>query len=90
MAILHARFDRILGPFGVAAATIVAFQTILMTYVGVNYVLAAGLHSYGFGSGGVVEWLGGIALAELAFLAAGYFAHRRNVARLGPLAMATP
>jgi hypothetical protein len=61
-----------------------------MTYVGVNYVLAAGLHSYGFGSGGVVEWMGGIALAELAFITAGYFAHRRNEARLGPLVLATP
>jgi cytochrome c-type biogenesis protein CcsB len=90
MAILHARFDRILGPFGVAAASIVAFQTILMTYIGVNYVLSAGLHSYGFGSGGVVQWMAGIALAEVAFITAGYFAHRRNVARLGPLVVATP
>jgi cytochrome c-type biogenesis protein CcsB len=84
MAILHGRFDRILGPFGVAAASIVAFQTILMTYIGVNYVLSAGLHSYGFGSGGVVQWMMGVALAEAAFLVAGYFAHRRNEERLGP------
>ena len=54
MAILHARWDRMIGPFGVAAWSIVAFQTILMTYLGVNYVLAAGLHSYGFGDSSVV------------------------------------
>lgn len=90
MAILHGRFDRIVGSFGVAAASIVAFWTVLMTYVGVNYVLSAGLHSYGFGSGGVVQWMGGIALAEVAFLFVGYLAHRRNEARLGPLVMATP
>lgn len=89
MAILHGRFDRILGPFGVAAASIVAFQTILMTYIGVNYVLSAGLHSYGFGSGGVVQWMAGVALAEALFLVAGYFAYRRNEEKLGPLAALT-
>jgi cytochrome c-type biogenesis protein CcsB len=90
MAVLHGRFDRILGPFGVAAASIVAFQTILMTYIGVNYVLSAGLHSYGFGSGGVVQWMGAIAAAEAVFLGAGWLAHRRNEATLGPLVIATP
>lgn len=89
MAILHGRFDRILGPFGVAAASIVAFQTILMTYIGVNYVLSAGLHSYGFGSGGVVQWMAVIALAEALFLVAGYFAYRRNEEKLGPLMAVT-
>jgi cytochrome c-type biogenesis protein CcsB len=90
MAVLHGRFDRILGPFGVAAASIVAFQTILMTYIGVNYVLSAGLHSYGFGSGGVVQWMGAIAAAEAVFLGAGWLAHRSNEATLGPLVIATP
>lgn len=90
MAILHGRFDRIVGPFGVAAASIVAFWTILMTYIGVNYVLSAGLHSYGFGAGGVVEWMGAIAALEVVFIGVGYLAHRRNVERLGPMVMATP
>ena len=37
-----------------------------MTYVGVNYVLGIGLHSYGFGTGAVIRWMflvGGIDLA---------------------------
>ena len=55
MAILHARAERLIGTFGVAAWSIVAFQTILMTYLGVNFVLAAGLHSYGFGDSSVVR-----------------------------------
>ena len=42
MAILHARFDSQIGSFGVAACSIVAFWTILMTYLGVNFVLASG------------------------------------------------
>lgn len=85
MGILHARFDRQIHAFGVAAASIVAFWTVLMTYIGVNFVLSAGLHSYGFGSGGVVQWMAIIGAAEVAFLAVGYFANRRNRRAYGPL-----
>ena len=88
MAILHSRFDRQIQAFGVAAASIVAFWAILMTYIGVNYVLSAGLHSYGFGSGGVVEWMVGIGVLELLFLGGGYLAHRKNTAAYGPLVAA--
>jgi|CXWL01.1.fsa_nt_gi ABC-type transport system involved in cytochrome c biogenesis permease subunit len=80
MAILHARFDQQMASFGVAASSIAAFWTILMTYLGVNFVLAAGLHSYGFGSSKMVSVLVIVALVEAAFLAVGWMAHRRNVA----------
>lgn len=76
MAILHARFDGRLGPYGVAAWSIGAFWTILMTYLGVNFVLASGLHSYGFGSSGLVRTMAVIALIEAAFLFAGWRAHQ--------------
>jgi cytochrome c-type biogenesis protein CcsB len=79
-AILHARWDHMLGPFGVAAISILAFQTILMTYLGVNFVLGTGLHSYGFGDSPVVRWMLIVAVAEVAFLAWGYTAHRRQEA----------
>ncbi len=75
LAILHGRFDRLLGPYGVAAISIIAFWTIIMTYVGVNFVLAAGLHSYGFGSSAVVRWLLLVGTAEAIFLGAGALAH---------------
>ena len=77
-AILHGRLDRFIGSFGVAALSIVAFWTILMTYIGVNYVLAAGLHSYGFGGSGVVRWMALLALAEAIFLAVGWVARRKS------------
>jgi cytochrome c-type biogenesis protein CcsB len=77
MAILHGRVDRILGPFGVAAISIVAFQTILMTYLGVNYVLGTGLHAYGFGNSPIVKWMVLIGVIEAAFLAWGWATHRR-------------
>ncbi len=69
MAILHARAERLIGSFGVAAWSIAAFQTILMTYLGVNFVLAAGLHSYGFGDSSVVRAMVITALVETTFIA---------------------
>lgn len=78
VAILHGRFDRLLGPFGVAALSIVAFWTILMTYLGVNFVLTAGLHSYGFGGSGVARWMLLVGSLEVLFLATGWLAHVRR------------
>jgi cytochrome c-type biogenesis protein CcsB len=72
MAILHARFDEQIREFGVAVCSIAAFWTILMTYLGVNFVLASGLHSYGFGSSGLLQSMALIALAEIAFLGWGW------------------
>jgi hypothetical protein len=78
MAILHARLDGQIGSFGVAVSSIVAFWTILMTYLGVNFVLASGLHSYGFGSSNLVRVMGVIAMLEIAFLLAGWQAERKR------------
>jgi len=75
IAILHGRFDRILGPFGVAAFSIVAFWGIIMTYVGVNFVLASGLHAYAAGSSSVVKWLLIVGSVEVLFLGAGLVMH---------------
>ncbi|BDG07330.1 cytochrome c biogenesis protein CcsA [Anaeromyxobacter paludicola] len=78
MAIVHGRFDKLIGNFGVAAISIVAFQTILMTYLGVNFVLTTGMHSYGMGDSPVVTWMIVVALAEIAFLVIGWAAHQRQ------------
>ena len=53
MAILHGRYAGWIRKFGIAAWSVIAFQGVLMAWYGVNYVLGAGLHSYGFGTGGV-------------------------------------
>lgn len=52
VAILHARFTGWIGQFGFALATLASFLSVLMAWYGVNFVLGAGLHSYGFSSGG--------------------------------------
>ena len=80
MAILHARSDGQIRSFAVAAWSVAAFWTILMTYLGVNFVLASGLHSYGFGSSNLVRIMSIILVVEVAFLTAGYLAHRRRTA----------
>ncbi|HEU4333489.1 MAG TPA: cytochrome c biogenesis protein CcsA, partial [Candidatus Eisenbacteria bacterium] len=78
MAILHARFDGMLSPIGVAISSIAAFWTILMTYLGVNFVLASGLHSYGFGSSNLVRIMGIILAIETVFVIAGWQAYRKR------------
>jgi ABC-type transport system involved in cytochrome c biogenesis permease subunit len=78
MAILHAKLDRLIGKFGVAAISIAAFQTILMTYLGVNFVLTTGKHSYAMGDTPVLMWMLLVALAEALFLAWGTLAYRRR------------
>ncbi len=51
--VLHARLIGWLKNFGMLAAGVITFNLIIMAWYGVNFVLGAGLHSYGFGAGGV-------------------------------------
>lgn len=74
-AVLHARYVRWLKDFGLAAAAVLGLVVIVWTFYGVNYVMATGLHSYGFGSGGEV-YVGAWALVELAFLAICFIRYR--------------
>ena len=80
MAIIHARAERLIGSFGIAAWSIVAFQTILMTYLGVNFVLASGLHSYGFGDSSVVRAMVATALVEAVFIGVAWATTRKPTA----------
>lgn len=49
---LHARYIGWVKDFGLAVAAVVCYAAIVMSWYGVNFVLGAGLHSYGFGGGG--------------------------------------
>jgi cytochrome c-type biogenesis protein CcsB len=74
-AVLHARYVRWIEDFGLAASAVLGMVVIVWTFYGVNYVMATGLHSYGFGSGGetyVALW----ALIEIAFIALCWFRKR--------------
>jgi cytochrome c-type biogenesis protein CcsB len=67
LALLHSRYSGLVGPFGTSVAAVLGFQLILMTWYGVNFILAAGLHSYGFGTGGQ-GYIAGYLGIEAAFL----------------------
>lgn len=53
IAVLHGRLAGWIKDFGMAASGIITFALVIMAWYGVNFVLGAGLHSYGFGAGGV-------------------------------------
>jgi ABC-type transport system involved in cytochrome c biogenesis permease subunit len=68
------------GPFATAFKSVLAFWLIIMTYVGVNFILGIGLHSYGFGTGAVVRYMfiiGGLDLALIVLCALVYLMRRR-------------
>jgi ABC-type transport system involved in cytochrome c biogenesis permease subunit len=54
LAILHARYVGWVDDFAILAWSPVAYLFVVMAWYGVNFILAAGLHSYGFSSGGAV------------------------------------
>jgi ABC-type transport system involved in cytochrome c biogenesis permease subunit len=72
---IHGKMAGWWGDFGLAVAAIVNFSGIIMAWYGVNYVLGAGLHSYGFGVGGEEYILAYLAL-EAAFVAIAIYRHR--------------
>jgi cytochrome c-type biogenesis protein CcsB len=72
---IHGKMAGWWGDFGIAVAAVVNFAGIIMAWYGVNYVLGAGLHSYGFGVGGEGYVLAFLAL-EAAYVALAVVRHR--------------
>lgn len=52
IVILHARYSGLIKDFGLLLWSTVSFLLVIMAWYGVNFILASGLHSYGFSSGG--------------------------------------
>ncbi len=67
VALLHGRLVGWVKEFGLAVGAVLVFFLIVMAWYGVNYVLGQGLHSYGFGSGGV-EYVSGFAILHLMYV----------------------
>jgi ABC-type transport system involved in cytochrome c biogenesis permease subunit len=78
---LHARYVGWVKDFGLAVCSVVCFSAIVMAWYGVNFVLGAGLHTYGFG-GGDNAWMAWGVLLNLDLVLAGAlgFMHFRHVA----------
>jgi cytochrome c-type biogenesis protein CcsB len=67
LAVLHARLGGLIKNFGMVVTAIVTFSLVIMAWYGVNFVLGAGLHSYGFGAGGV-EYVSAFIAAHFLFI----------------------
>jgi len=77
LIVLHGRFIGWFGSFGIAMGAVLAFMGVVMAWYGVNFVLAAGLHSYGFGGGGYSS-VSTVVLIDLAFVAAAAWFYRQK------------
>ena len=75
--VLHARLVGWLKNFGTLAAGIISFSLVIMAWYGVNFVLGAGLHSYGFGAGGV-EYVSVFVLLHILFVIYAFFVHKNR------------
>ncbi len=67
LAILHGRMGGWLRNFGMNAWSVIGFSLIIMAWYGVNFVLGAGLHTYGFGAGGI-EYVMGFVFIQFLFV----------------------
>lgn len=67
MAILHGRYSNWIPKERFIPLTALAFLSVMMAWFGVNYILASGLHSYGFSEGGAL-FLMVFFLVQLALL----------------------
>lgn len=74
--ILHGRIAGWWGGFGLAIGSVIGFMAILMAWYGVNFVLGVGLHSYGFGAGGI-EYALAFVIAELIFAGAALYTYTK-------------
>lgn len=64
MAILHGRYTKWIPHRRFLPAVGLAFLSIIMAWFGVNYILATGLHSYGFSNGGAI-FIGSLSAVQL-------------------------
>ena len=79
LIVLHGRYSGWLTNFSLNVAACVCFNSVLMAWYGVNFVLGTGLHSYGFGSGGL-GYVAAFVLADMAFVAFAAWRFKRATA----------
>ena len=67
MAILHGKSTSWIPPHRFVPLVAGAFMSVMMAWFGVNYILASGLHSYGFSEGGAL-FLGSFFVIQIAVI----------------------
>lgn len=70
IAILHGKYTSWIPPHRFVPMVAGAFMSVMMAWFGVNYILASGLHSYGFSEGGAI-FLGSFFLIQILVLVIG-------------------
>ena len=75
---LHARFIGWVKDFGLAVCAVVCYSFIIFSWYVVNFVIAAGLHSYGFGGGGGT-WVAWAALLNIEWVIIASMIYRRKL-----------
>lgn len=73
---LHGRLAGWLSNFGMGVASVVCFNSVIMAWYGVNFVLGQGLHSYGFGTGGSQLIIASLVGVDLLFVLAATVRHK--------------
>ncbi len=73
---LHGRLVGWLSNFGMGVASVVCFNSVIMAWYGVNFVLGQGLHSYGFGTGGSELIIASLVGVDLLFVLAATARHK--------------
>jgi cytochrome c-type biogenesis protein CcsB len=78
MAILHGKYTTWIPAKRFIPLVAGAFMSVMMAWFGVNYILATGLHSYGFSEGGAI-FLGSFFLIQILILLGSSFSKKREV-----------
>jgi len=82
--VLHGRVVGWWDQFGLALASVLCFNAVLMTWYGVNFILGKGLHSYGFGIGGE-KYVAAFVCGDLAYVALAALRYRKAAAQIAEL-----
>lgn len=82
IAVLHGRLVGWVRDFGMIACGVGTFALVIMAWYGVNFVLGAGLHSYGFGAGGV-EYVAGFVLLHILLIVYAALVRREKLKVVG-------
>jgi ABC-type transport system involved in cytochrome c biogenesis permease subunit len=78
---LHARYIGWVKDFGLAVSAVLCYSFIIFSWYVINFVVAAGLHSYGFGGGGG-PWVAWAALINIEWVLIATMIYRRKQSQL--------
>jgi len=80
LMVLHGRITGWIRPFGTLMGAVLAFFGVVMAWYGVNFILASGLHSYGFSQGGATA-MGTFVVLQGMFALLCWWRRRINLSR---------